>query len=335
MNSNLQTGSVWDLVGNTPLIYFDSLSRLTGCKIYGKAEFLNPGGSVKDRAAKGIILQAEREGKLKPGGTVVEGTAGNTGIGFATLAAGRGYKTIVVMPDNQSEEKYQLLELLGADVRRVPAVPFANPGHFYHTAKKIAEETPGAFWGNQFENEANGEFHYQTTGPEIWQQTDGAVDIFTCAVGSSGTISGVSRYLKEKNGAVQVVAADPLGSGIFCLLKEGKMEAQGSSVTEGIGIMRITANYKKAKIDDAIRVNDQEMIDMLFHLAQKEGLFLGTSSGINVTSAYRLAQANAGSGKTIVTVLCDHGTRYSSKLLNSDWRESKALQPKPLVSTIA
>ncbi|MEK7356265.1 MAG: cysteine synthase A, partial [Bdellovibrionota bacterium] len=287
------------------------------------------------RAAKGIILDAEKRGLLKPGGTIVEGTAGNTGIGLTTLAAGRGYKCIISMPDNQAREKYELLKMLGAEIRAVPPVPFANPNHFYHQAKKIAEETAGAFWANQFENDANGDFHFATTGPEIFEQTKGQIDTFVCAVGTSGTISGVSRYLKEKKPGVRVIAADPFGSGIYSYLKEGKMASTGSSVTEGIGIMRVTANFSRAKIDDVMQVDDQAMIDMVYHLAEKEGLNVGTSSGVNVTAAYRLAMENAGSGKTIVTMLCDSGSRYASKILNQDWLKEKNLQPKKLVTTLA
>lgn len=323
------TGSVWDAVGNTPLIRIDSLSEASGCEIYGKAEFLNPGGSVKDRAAKGIIARAESDGSLKQGGTIVEGTAGNTGIGLATLAAARGYKTILTMPDNQAQEKYDLLRALGADVRTVPPVPFANPNHFFHAAKKIVDETPGAVWANQFENTANGDTHFATTGPEIWEQTSGRVDTFVCAVGSSGTISGVSRFLKSKKPSVQIVAADPLGSGIFCHIKEGKLEAQGSSVTEGIGIMRLTANYLNAKIDNALRVDDQKMLDMLYYLARHEGLVLGTSAALNVYAAFALALAAKGSGKTFVTVLCDHGTRYASRVFNPEWLKARNLEPHP------
>lgn len=330
-----RTGRVWDLVGNTPLIKIESLSKLTGCNIYGKAEFLNPGGSVKDRAAKGIIADAEKRGALKPGATIVEGTAGNTGIGIATLAADRGYKTIIVMPDNQAPEKYEILEMLGSEVRKVPPVPFANPNHFYHTAKSIAQSLPGSFWADQFNNPANGDFHYHTTGPEIWAQTGGQIDFFTSAVGTSGTMSGISRFLKSKDPKIVTVAADPLGSGIYSLIKEGKMESVGSSVTEGIGIMRITDNYSAAKIDDALRVTDQEMIDMVYHLAENDGLVVGTSSGINAMAAYRIGQQNAGSGKTIVTILCDHGTRYSSRLLNRKWLEEKNLIPKKLTYTVA
>lgn len=332
---SLRTGRIWDLVGNTPLIKIESLSLLTGCNIYGKAEFLNPGGSVKDRAAKGIIADAELRGLLKPGGTIVEGTAGNTGIGLAVLGAERGYKVILTMPDNQAAEKYELLQVLGAEVRKVPPVPFANQAHFYHQARVLTESLSNAYWANQFENPANGNFHFTTTGPEIWEQTSGKVDIFVCAMGSSGTMSGVSRFLKEKNPKVRTVVADPLGSGLYCLIKQGKMEAVGSSVTEGIGIMRVTENYKNARVDDAIRIDDQQMIDMVYHLAEKDGIFVGTSSGLNAMAAYRLAQENAGSGINIVTVLCDSGTRYSSRLLSRAWLEEKKLIPKKLAVTVS
>lgn len=327
--AGMKTMTIWDAVGNTPLLRIESLSELTGCEIYGKAEFLNPGGSVKDRAAKGIIEQAERDGLLRPGGIIVEGTAGNTGIGLATLGVSRGYQAIVSMPDNQAAEKYQLLEALGAEVRKTEAVPFANPKHFYHRGRIIAEETPGAFWANQFENLANGDMHFRTTGPEIWEQTEGRVDIFTCAVGTAGTISGVGRYLKEKKAAVQVIAADPLGSGIYCHVREGCLEATGSSVTEGIGIMRLTANYLAAKIDAAMRIDDAQMIDMLYYLAAYDGLVVGTSSALNVHAAYQLALQNRNSGKTIVTILCDHGTRYTSRVFNSQWLSEKGLEPDP------
>ena len=330
-----RVGSAWDLVGDTPLIFLPSISRATGCKIFGKAEFLNPGGSVKDRAAKGIIQDAEKRGLLKPGGVIVEGTAGNTGIGLSVLGVARGYKVIIAMPDNQSPEKYELLEVLGAEIRKFKPVPFSNPENYYHQARQIAETTPGAFWANQFENVANGEFHYQTTGPEIWSQTEGTIDIFTCSVGSSGTLSGVSRFLKEKNPGVKVVVADPFGSGMYAHTKSGKIETEGSSITEGIGIMRVTENFKQSCVDDAIRVSDQEMIDMVYHIAHEDGLFLGTSSGINMTAAYRLAQEHAGSEKTIVTILCDSGTRYSSRIANRQWLESQNLVPRKLTMTIA
>jgi cysteine synthase A len=331
----MRTGSVWDLVGQTPLVYIRSLSELTGCKIYGKAEFMNPGGSVKDRAAKGIIMDAEKRGVLQRGGTIVEGTAGNTGIGLATLAAERGYKTVIVMPDNQAAEKYQTLEALGAEVRRVPAVPFANPNHFYHSARTIAENTPSGFWANQFENTANGDYHFDTTGPEIWEQTEGRVTDFVCALGTGGTMSGVSRYLKQMNSGVRTTAADPAGSGIYSQIKEGKLASSGSSVTEGIGIMRLTANFLAAKIDDAMRVSDQEMIDMIYHLSENDGLVLGTSSGVNAMAAYRIGQMNAGSGRVIVTVLCDLGSRYASRIMNDEWLREKNLVPKKLTRTIA
>ncbi|MFZ4579516.1 MAG: cysteine synthase A [Myxococcota bacterium] len=324
------TGSVWDSVGNTPLILLKSLSDRTGCRIYGKAEFLNPGGSVKDRAAKGILRDAEQRGLLSRGGVVVEGTAGNTGIGLATLAAERGYRVLLAMPDNQTQEKYDLLEALGVEIRMVPAVPFANPNHFYHTAKRLADETPGAYFANQFENPANGDFHFETTGPEIWAQTGGKIDVFTCSVGTSGTMSGISRYLKQQDPSVRVVLVDPHGSGMYEYLRTGAITATGSSVTEGIGIMRLTANFHAARIDDALRQSDQDMIDMLYHLARHDGLVVGTSAALNAMAAYRLALAERGSGKTFVTVLCDHGTRYQSRVLNPAWLKEKGLVPQPL-----
>ena len=323
-------GSVWENVGNTPLLRIRSLSEATGCEIYGKAEFLNPGGSVKDRAAKGIIQDAEQRGVLQPGDTIVEGTAGNTGIGLATLAAERGYKVLLTLPDDQAPEKYDLLRALGAELRLLPVVPFANPHHFYHAARELAAQMPRAFWANQFENTANGDFHLATTGPEIWQQTQGKIDLFTCAVGSSGTMSGISRALKAKNPQVRVIVADPFGSGIYSLMTAGQLASTGKSVTEGIGIMRITENYKQIQADGALQVSDQEMVDMVFHLAEKDGIFVGTSSGLNVAAAWRLAQAHAGSGKTIVTVLADSGTRYASRLLNPAWLAEKELNPRPL-----
>ena len=317
---------VWDLVGGTPLVEISSLSKLTGCNILAKCEFLNPGGSIKDRAAKGIIADAESRGILKPGATIVEGTAGNTGIGMATLAAERGYKVIVAMPDNQAAEKYALLEALGAEVRRFQPVPFSNPAHFYHQAQRIAEET-GGFWANQFENTANQEAHYTGTGREIWEQTQGRIDTFVASVGSGGTIAGVSRALKEKNAKIQVVLADPLGSGLYRYMQNGKLETEGSSVTEGIGIMRITANFSKALVDSALRIGDQDMINTLFHVARHDGLFIGTSAALNLRAAYEIGMKNKDSGKVIVTVICDSGTRYQSKLLSSAWRKEKNLEP--------
>lgn len=323
-------GSVWDSVGNTPLIRIRSLSEATGCEIYGKAELLNPGGSVKDRAAKGIIGDAEARGVLQPGGIIVEGTAGNTGIGLATLAAERGYRVLLTVPSDQAPEKFDLLEALGAEVRRIPPTKFADPAHFYHQARRIAEETPGAFWANQFENPANGDFHEATTGPEIWEQTGGRVDVFTCAVGSSGTMSGISRALKARNPAVRTVVADPFGSGMYSLITTGTLASEGGSVTEGIGIMRVTENFRRAQADTALRISDAEMIDVLFHLGKHDGLFVGTSSGLNVAAALRIAREHRGSGKVIVTMLCDSGTRYASRILDPSWRETKKLAPKPL-----
>lgn len=325
--------SAWELVGNTPLVEITSLSKRTGNRILAKCEFMNPGGSIKDRAAKAMILAAEQAGLLRQGGVLVEGTAGNTGIGLATFARARGYRCIISMPDNQAQEKVAMLEALGAEVRAVKPVPFANPDHFYHRAKKIAEETPGAYWVNQFENLANSDAHEGGTGEEIWRQTAGQLDYFTCAVGTGGTIAGVSRALKrrakEAGKTVRVVLADPFGSGLYCQVREGKIEATGSSVTEGIGIMRITANFARAEIDEALRIADQDMINMLFHVAREDGLFVGTSAALNLCAAFQLAMREQGQGKTIVTVLCDSGTRYQSKLLSADWRKEKGLIPQP------
>ena len=318
--------TVWDSVGHTPLIRIQSLSDSTGCEILAKAEFLNPGGSIKDRAAKGIIEAAEKEGKLKVGDTLVEGTAGNTGIGLATLAAERGYRVIVSMPDNQSNEKYEALRALGVEVRAVPPVPFSNPNHFYHRAKQISE-SENIFWANQFENTANSDFHFKTTGPEVWEQTGGQVDVLVLAAGTGGTIGGVSRFLKAKRPQLHVVLADPHGSGLFCFLREGKMETSGSSITEGIGIMRVTANFKTALIDEAIRISDQEMLEMLNHVARKDGLLIGTSSALNLRAAFEFAKAHRGQGLRIVTVICDSATRYQSRVFNSDWLRDKGLNP--------
>jgi cysteine synthase A len=334
MHEYRSAGPVWDQVGNTPLVELTSLSKRTGCRIYGKAEFCNPGGSVKDRAAKGIIRDAEERGLLVPHSdppyTIVEGTAGNTGIGLATLAAERGYRVILTMPDDQASEKYAMLKALGVELDLAPPCPFVNPNHFYHRAKAIAERTPRAYWANQFENPANGAFHYESTGAEIWAQTAGKVDVFTCAAGTSGTMSGVSRYLKEQNPNVRVVLADPYGSGMYCHLRTGKIESEGRSVTEGIGIMRLTTNFNAARIDEAVRIHDQDMIDMLYHLARHDGLVVGTSAALNAMAAYRLGLQRKGSGATIVTVLCDHGTRYQSRVLNDAWLAEKGLVPREL-----
>jgi cysteine synthase A len=321
--------TLWESVGDTPLLRLASLSRRTGCDLVAKAEFMNPGGSIKDRAAKGMIAAAEAAGLLGPGATIVEGTAGNTGIGLALLGRERGYRVVVSMPDNQAREKYELLEAMGAEVRKVPPVPFANPAHFYHQARTLAE-THGWFWANQFENLANGEAHYQTTGKEIWEQCGGQVDVLVSSVGTGGTLSGVSRYLKEQNPDLRVVLADPLGSGLYCQLREGRLETTGSSITEGIGIMRLTENFKRARIDEAMRVTDQEMIEMLYHLAREDALVVGTSAALNVRAAYQVARRLQGQGKRIVTFLCDHGSRYASKVFNPEFLASKQLVVRPL-----
>lgn len=321
---------VIDSVGRTPLILIQSLSQLTGCLMFGKAEFMNPGGSVKDRAAKGIILDAEAKGLLRPGATIVEGTAGNTGIGIATLAAERGYKVVISMPNNQAPEKYDILRALGADLHLVDPCPFSNPNHFYHQGRKLAESLPGAYWADQFENTANGDFHFQTTGPEIWDQTKGKIDFLTMASGTGGTISGTSRFLKSQRQSMQVVLADPLGSGLCSYVLTGQIQSSGSSISEGIGIMRLTRNFMLAQIDQAVTIDDQAMIDMLYHVAKYDGLLLGTSAALNLASAYRLGLQNKGSGKTIVTILCDHGSRYVSRIFNPQWLAQAGLFPKAL-----
>ncbi len=321
-----------DLIGNTPLIKLKRASEETGCEILGKAEFLNPGQSVKDRAALGIIRDAEKRGTLRPGGVIVEGTAGNTGIGLAMVGAALGYATKIVIPRTQSEEKKIALRLHGAELIEVDAVSYDNPGNYVHVSRRLAEdlaktEPNGAVWANQFDNVANRDFHVATTGPEIWKQTDGKVDGFTCAVGTGGTLAGVSMALKERKGAVRTAAADPGGSKIFSLLKYGKAETEGGSITEGIGQGRITANLDGAPIDDAFRINDAEMLDVLFKLVMEEGLCLGGSSGINVAGAIKLAK-ELGPGHTVVTVLCDYGHRYASKLYNPAFLKEKGL-PTP------
>jgi cysteine synthase A len=327
----MKAGNTWEVIGKTPLIKLESLSHATGCEIYGKAEFLNPGGSVKDRAALGIITEAEKSGLLKPGYTIIEGTAGNTGIGIATIAPQKGYRCIIVMPNNQSQEKYEILKTLGAEVIAIPPCPFANENHFYHTAKRLAQETPNSFWANQFENTANYLAHYQTTGPEIWEQLSGKVDAFVAAVGTGGTIAGVSKFLKEKNNSIHVRLADPFGSGLYSYINDGTIASTGSSITEGIGIMRLTANFKEAKIDDAIQVTDQEMLSTIYHLAKHDGLLVGTSAGLNVYAAYKYALENKNSGKKIVTMLCDSALRYQSKIFNQTFLSEKGLVWKNLI----
>ena len=312
-------------VGETPLIRLHGPSELTGCEILGKAEFMNPGGSVKDRAALGILLEAEQEGLLKPGGTVVEGTAGNTGIGLAHLCNARGYKALIVIPDTQSAEKIGLLRSLGAEVRTVPAVPYRDPNNYVRLSGRIAAEIPGAVWANQFDNLANRRAHFNSTGPEIWRQTAGKVDAWVAATGTGGTYAGVALYLKQQNPQVQCVLADPHGSALYSWAKAGELAVDGSSITEGIGNSRVTANLEGAPIDDAVRIDDQSALDTIYELLWREGLFLGGSVGINVAGAVETAR-RLGPGHTIVTVLCDSGDRYRSRLYDGDWLATKGLQ---------
>ena len=313
-------------VGNTPLIRINSLSEETGCEILGKAEFLNPGGSVKDRAALYIIQDAEEKGLLQPGGTVVEGTAGNTGIGLTHICNAKGYRCLIIIPDTQSQEKIETLKTLGAQVRPVPAVPYKDPNNYVKLSGRLAEEMDNAIWANQFDNLANRQAHYETTGPEIWQQTDGKVDGWVAATGTGGTYAGVSLFLKEKNPDIRCVVADPMGSGLYSYIKTGEINPEGNSVTEGIGNSRITANMEGVPIDDAIQVDDPEALRVIYQLLKKDGLFMGGSVGINVGAAVALAK-ELGPGHTIVTVLCDSGQRYQSRLYNREWLASKGLLP--------
>jgi len=314
-----------DAVGNTPLIRLAGLSKATGCEILGKAEFMNPGGSVKDRAAKWIVLDAERRGVLKPGGTVVEGTAGNTGIGVAHVCNARGYRCVIVMPDNQSPEKYRLIEALGAEVRKVKAVPYSDPNQYQHVAGRLAEELPNAIWANQFDNTANRQAHIESTGPEVWTQTEGRIDAFVASSGTGGTLAGTATYLKGRNAKVRTVLADPPGSSLFELVRNGELKATGKgSVTEGIGIARVTANFKDAPVDTAVHVEDPETIEYVYRLLHEEGLFLGSTSGINVAAAVRVAR-EMGPGHTIVTILCDSGAKYVSRLYDRAWLQEKGL----------
>ena len=311
-------------VGNTPLIRLAGVSKETGCEILGKAEFLNPGGSVKDRAALFIIQDAERRGTLKPGGTVVEGTAGNTGIGLAHICAARGYKCVIVIPDNQSPEKMDLLRTLGADVRPVPPKPYVDDDNYQKIAARLAASLPSAIWANQFDNVVNRQAHIETTGPEILRDTDGKVDAFTCATGTGGTLAGVARYLKQHKPGVRIVLADPSGSALYSWIKTGELKATGSSITEGIGTTRITANLKDSPIDDAVTVDDPACVKMVYRLLREEGLFVGGSSGINVSAAVQVAR-QMGPGHTIVTLLCDRGGLYSQRLFNPAWLKEKGL----------
>ena len=331
--------SVLGSIGRTPLIRLRHASKLTGCEILGKAEFLNPGGSVKDRAALGIIRDAERRGLIRPGATIVEGTAGNTGIGLSVVGDALGYRTIIVMPDTQSPEKVETLQAYGAEVRQIPAVPYKNPDHFVHTSRRLAEamneEEPGsAYWANQFDNTANYRFHEKTTGPEIWAQTDGTVDGFVCAVGTGGTLAGVGTSLKAHNPAIRIALSDPGGSGLFAYYDSGEIKMEGSSITEGIGNSRITANLERAPIDDAFKIPDEEAIPLVYQMLEEEGLCLGGSSGINVAGAMRLAR-ELGPGHTVVTILCDSALRYKGRLFNAAYLKSKGLEVPNIVARMS
>ncbi|MBP0440275.1 cysteine synthase A [Tianweitania sediminis] len=321
--------SVIDVIGNTPLIRLKRASEATGCEILGKAEFMNPGQSVKDRAGLFIIRDAEAKGLLKPGGIIVEGTAGNTGIGLTLVAKTLGYRTVIVIPETQSQEKKDALRVLGAELIEVPAVPYRNPNNYVKLSGRLAEQmaqtaSNGAIWANQFDNTANREGHIRTTAQEIWEQTGGKIDGFVAAVGSGGTLAGVGIGLKEHNAAVKIAIADPLGAALYNFYTEGELKSEGSSITEGIGQGRITANLEGFKPDFAYQIADEEALPIVFDLVQEEGLCLGGSSGINIAGAIRLAR-DLGPGHTIVTVLCDYGTRYQSKLFNPDFLRSKNL----------
>ena len=318
-----------DAVGNTPLIKLRKASELTGCNILGKAEFMNPGGSVKDRAAKAIVLDAEARGLLRPGGVIVEGTAGNTGIGLALVANSLGYRTVIVIPETQSQEKKDMLRLCGADLREVPAVPYRDENNYVKFSGRLAEELAkteanGAIWANQFDNVANRKGHYENTGPEIFEQTNGKVDAFICAVGTGGTLAGTGMALKERNPKIIISLADPLGAALHSFYTTGELSSCGGSITEGIGQGRITANLEDAPVDQSFQIPDEEALPICFDLLKEEGLCLGGSSGINVAGAIRLAQ-ELGPGKTIVTILCDSGIRYQSKLFNPQFLREEGL----------
>jgi cysteine synthase A len=317
-------------IGNTPLIRLRRASEATGCEILGKAEFMNPGGSVKDRAGLAIIEAAERDGTLRAGGTVVEGTAGNTGIGLTLVANARGYKSVIVMPETQSEEKISFLRMIGADLRLVPAKPYRDPGNYVHVSERLAKEL-GAVWANQFDNLANREGYRATTGAEIWAQTGGRVDAFTCACGTGGTLAGVALALKAHNPGVKIVLADPEGSGLYGWVKSNDLTMTGSSITEGIGQSRVPGNLAGAPIDDAVRIADAEALEQVFSLLIDEGISVGGSAGINVAAAIRVAK-DLGPGHTVVTILCDGGARYQSKLFNPEFLRSKNLPVPPWLS---
>ena len=317
------------LIGNTPLIRLNALSDMTGCEILGKAEFMNPGGSVKDRAAKAIIEAAEASGELKPGGVIVEGTAGNTGISLTLVGRSKGYRSVIVMPETQSQEKKDALRVCGADLRLVPAVPYRDPGNYVRYSERLAEELRqteqgGVIWANQFDNTANRMGHYSTTGPEFWEQTNGQIAGFICAVGSGGTLAGTAAFLREKNPDIKIGIADPMGSALFEHYKNGNLKSEGGSVSEGIGQGRITANLEGLEVDFPVQVTDAEAMPILFDLLDKEGLLLGGSSAINVAGAAAMAR-EMGPGHTICTILCDSGQRYQSKIWNPEFLRAKGL----------
>ena len=324
MHADIRSGFA-DAIGNTPLIRLNRISDETGCEILGKAEFMNPGGSVKDRAAKWIIDAAERSGELKPGGTVVEGTAGNTGIGLAHVCNARGYRLLITMPETQSEEKFATLRTLGAEVIPMKVVPYSNPNQYQHAAGRLAKHLPNAIWANQFDNTANRQAHIDSTGPEIWQQTNGKVDAFVCSTGTGGTLGGVSRSLKSFNKNARMYLADPQGSSLYHWFNTGELKATGTnSITEGIGIARVTANLEGSPLDGAIHVVDVDTVNIVYRLLREEGLFLGSTSGVNVAAAMQIAK-QLGPGHTIVTILCDSGHKYQSRLFNRKWLAEKQL----------
>ncbi|MBN8647597.1 MAG: cysteine synthase A [Caulobacterales bacterium] len=315
--------NIIELIGNTPLIRLNAASDATGCEIYGKCEFLNPGQSVKDRAALWIIRDGEKSGVLKPGGTIVEGTAGNTGIGLAMVANALGYKCKIVIPRTQSEEKKQAIRLMGAELIEVDAAPYSNPNNYVRYSGRLAEET-GAFWANQFDNIANARAHIESTGPEIWEQTEGKIDGFICAIGSGGTLGGISQYLKSKNPNIAIGLADPMGAALYEYYKNGELKSEGTSITEGIGQGRVTKNIENFKPDYAFQVSDEEWLPIIFDLVKNEGLVMGGSTGVNIVGAMKLAR-ELGPGHKIVTILCDYGHRYASKIFNKEFLIEKGL----------
>ena len=332
MTAPAAVSTTLDLIGNTPLVRLAGPSAAAGCEIFGKCEFANPGASVKDRAALWIVRDAEARGSLLPGGTIVEGTAGNTGIGLALVANALGYKTVIVMPETQSREKMDTLRALGAELVLVPAAPFSNPGHFVHTSRRLAEETPGAVWANQFDNVANRRAHIESTAPEIWEQMEHRIDGFTCAVGTGGTLAGVGLGLKAFDETVQIALTDPHGAALYSWYAEGELKSEGNSVAEGIGQGRITANLEGAPIDTQFRVSDEEGLEWVARLLQEEGLCLGLSSGINVAGAISLGRQLVAQGKPdarVATILCDTGFRYLSSLYNAAWLRGKNLPVFP------